>query len=364
MASQGTVGDGRYALLFKAHSWDGFATRQLARAVAAAPSADVWVVTDDTRGPVGPVPHPLVFRVTEAMALARGYAGGTTGASLFWYCTDYLHAMFQEAHPGYAHYVAVEHDVGVDVDLDAMVSRMAAEGIDYVGTPLRTPAEDWPWRRRHLAVYPAADLRTDLYCLSAFSRRAVESLRARRLAMSVAFARGDVAYWPSGEAFVPTEVALAGLRTETLGAFADLSRYDWWPPVHEDDLAALPRGAVAHPVLTGAAYVRSALRSEPRPLDILRPSSALRRRLSRCRRRDWVPLAWPWLRARVRDAARRRLEAAGLARHWASGAEPPLTRPRGDRGPPGVRGVLVAVAGGLSASLGAALPREGERERA
>lgn len=352
------VGDGGgYALLFKVHGWDSFTSRQLARAMAAAPSADAWVVCDDTRGPVGPVPHPRVFRVTEGMALDRGYAGGTTAASLFWYCTDYLHAMFQEAHPGYSHYVAVEHDVSVGIDLDALVASMAAEGTDYVGLPLRSTAGSWPWRRQHLRVYRADELVTHLYCLSAFSARAVAMLRARRLSMSDDFAAGRLAYWPCGEAFVPTEVARSGFAYRPLDAFADVSRYDWWPPVHEDDLHGLPGGSVAHPVLTGAAYVRSVMRSEPRPSDILRPSSPVRRRLARYRFREWAPHAWPWLRGKARDSMRRRLERAGLVRPWTAGAEP--------GGGPGPSGPAPWRWAGIGAAvIGAAHPRARRGERA
>ncbi len=38
-----------------------------------------------------------------------------------------------------------EFDVVTTVDLDALMVRLRADGVDFVGEPIRTPLAQWPW---------------------------------------------------------------------------------------------------------------------------------------------------------------------------------------------------------------------------
>ncbi len=278
------------------------------------------MVADVTRGPIRGLPHHNVLAITEDMAVERGFPRASAGGGLFWYCTDYLHHLFFDAHPGYSHYVAIEHDVVATIDLDAFVDSLSGKGIDYVGRPISTPVARWPWYDRHLSVYPAGEIRRDLYCFSAFSARAMTRLRDRRLAMGVDFRDGILPFWPIGEAFIPTEVARAGLVSHDLGRYGDVARYDWWPPIEERHATSLPYGSFAHPVLVGDAYVRSVLRHEPRLSTFLLKGSDLRSRLSGHPLTACLPHLRAELARRALAAMRRRLEWCGLMEPWTTSA--------------------------------------------
>ena len=318
---QGPSTHATYAVMVKTYAWNDFVARQVARIAESVRSGDVWVVVDESRGRVEGITHPLVLRVTEDDAVRRGLARAMTGDSLFWYCTDYLHYLFMDAHPGYTYYIAIEHDVAARIDLDAFVKSLAAEGVDYVGLPLRTPADAYPWLAGLLTVYGVADLRRDLYCFAAFSDRTMRVLRARRIAMSQDYANGSLSFWPIGEAFVPTEVGRAGLHSRRLDEYGDTSRYDWWPPFHEDDLHVMPTPSFAHPVLEGTFYLRSALRHEPRLSGLMRRGSPVRARLERYGVRACLPHIVREVRRRGVEAVRRRLERLGIVQRWTAGVE-------------------------------------------
>ncbi len=46
-----------------------------------------------------------------------------------------------------------------------------------------------------------------------------------------------------------------------LSDFGKLTRYDWWPPIHERELAHCTGEVFIHPVLAGRRYVKSLFKS-------------------------------------------------------------------------------------------------------
>ena len=45
-----------------------------------------------------------------------------------------------------------------------------------------------------------------------------------------------------------------------LGEFGGVDKYNWWPPIHEEDLPSLQDQAFLHPVLDERKYVASCVR--------------------------------------------------------------------------------------------------------
>jgi len=54
-----------YAVLFRTHFWDDYVERQYQRLRAVAGRGDVFILVDETNGPV-PIPHPNVVPHTQA----------------------------------------------------------------------------------------------------------------------------------------------------------------------------------------------------------------------------------------------------------------------------------------------------------
>lgn len=313
----------RYMVLFKTHFWDAFTERQFRRLEARAPGGRLMVAVDETHGPVEGVTHDGVLRMHDSDFESLGLAYATTDRSLLWYNTDYPHYLAFEAYPDYDYYVTVEYDALADVDLDRLIAQLAADGVDYLGFPLRTPPTAWPWFDLHTPVYRPEQILTYLSCFAVFSRRAMDRLFARRREMSTAFQAGRLAFWPNNEAFIPTEMSQAGFRIASLSAFGATDRYDWWPPQHEAELETVVAPAFVHPVLEGDRYLRSILRHERRLSSLVDPESALRRRLRPYSRAKASAAVRTEVKRRAGDFLGRGMHRLGLAPHWAKGAAKP-----------------------------------------
>jgi hypothetical protein len=316
----------RHAILFKTHFWDGFTRRQLDRLKSMTKASDIYVIVDETRGKVGPIEHDRVIRTNENQLVQLGFADAATDKSLFWYNTDYpLYAFFTD-NENYDFYSMIEYDVKINRNIDEIVVNMADGGVDYLGFPLRTPFQDWPWFEMHVPLYGRDNIMVYLSCLAIFSNRAVRLLRDRRQEMTRQFNAHELAFWANSEAFIPTEINLAGFKLASLSDFGPTSAYDWWPPTYETDADDLGSEAFVHPVLEGDRYIRSILRHEPRLLSFFWRDSRLSRELSRFPRETYRQHLRYEIQRRLRDFARRQLERFGLTRKWTVGAE--QRRPR------------------------------------
>jgi hypothetical protein len=197
--------DVRYALLFKAFTIDAFVKRRLARVVAAAPSADVYLMIDETKCCTGPIPFDRVIRYHESDMIALGFARHSQGA-LFWYNADYPLYYFQHLHPDYDVIMMIEYDAVPNIDLDRLVRVFQEQDLDFVGQPITKSLDDYWWTSTMLHFYARNDVRPYLICATAFSARAVRHLAACRLRQGRSYDLPDATQWPIGETFIGTEL--------------------------------------------------------------------------------------------------------------------------------------------------------------
>ena len=299
-------GEARCAAVFKTYSWDGFVERQFRRFAEAAVGCDVFISVDETNGGVGPIPFEHVVRVTAAELTAFGLPCRTERGALLWWNPDYVHYHFRSHYSEYDTYVFVEYDVVVSGQIAPIVEKAEATGTDLVSLPIKGP---WFWSRFHHQTYPSSQLRPALICFAVFSARALDRLHARRCEMGVA---GVTPYWPSAEAFVPTEVELAGFRHSSLERFGDVTRYNWGPAQLESDVVAGSGTSLQHPVLDDRRYAAATLRTARSVAHILNPRSDLRRRLGRVPRSVYRPLMLRAVITVLRMTARQRFDFARL----------------------------------------------------
>ncbi len=184
-----------YAIIFRTHFWDAFAQRQLERLRAHIGRGTLYVLVDETNGRVEGIQHDQVVRVTENDVLAMGLPAAGSG-NLFWFNGDYPLYYFLQLHGSYDYYLQLEYDVVLNTDIDALVDRVAADRVDFVGLTKGEPVQEWAWRHTCEGVYSSAELQYKLICLSLFSRRALEALVRRRLEMAVQVRDGAIANWP------------------------------------------------------------------------------------------------------------------------------------------------------------------------
>jgi hypothetical protein len=300
----------RFAILFKAHAWDSFIARQFDRYRQAAGRGEVFLYLDETSGAVGAVPvaDDHVIRATNHDLYAIGLGRRFERGSLLWWNTDYPHYLFAARHPGFDYVLCVEYDTCFVGDIEAFIDEAAARGADLVALPTRTPKSQWMWTRFHARTYPVEDITGSLNCISLYSARALAWLGQRRRYMADEQANGEVAFWPGNEVFVATETLRAGYRFVPLQEFGDVSRYEWHPPILDEDV---PHGtaemAFLHPVLDRQRFIASVLKFGGNPMAYFQRGSFVRRELARFEDAEYKPLlaraAWARLRMRVRERA-------------------------------------------------------------
>lgn len=303
----------RTAILFRTHFWDDFAQRQFDRLKPTAEGHDLYVLVDETNGPVT-VPHDRVLRVTEAELVDMGLARAGTG-NLLWFNGDYPLYRFIEMHGEYDYVLQLEYDVVTNFSLTDMIRQAASRGVDYVGLTKGEDTPHWPWVDTCADVYTLSEIRHQLICLSLFSRRALQLLWRRRLELSRAFTDGQISAWPMCEAFIATELEQAGMICRELSDYGDTSRYDHWPPYLEADIGQAKEKVFVHPVLDEERYVSSLLKYKIGLGGYLNPLSLYHRKLRRLRTSRYLSaLAASFTAKSVRTLRQAAARAAGVLR--------------------------------------------------
>ena len=270
----------RTAVIFRTHFWDDFAQRQFDRLLAVAQGTDVFILVDETSGPVAGILHDKVVRVTERELLAMGLANAGEGA-LLWFNGDYPLYRFQELHGDYDYYLQLEYDVVINGPILALITSAASQGVDFVGLTKGEATPDWPWVNSCTDAYDIVDISHQLICLALFSSRALQYLAERRLALSEAHQNGKMAAWPMCEGFIATELMRAGMVCRELSEFGDTDLYDHWPPYLEADTDSLSSHHFIHPVLDENRFVASMLKYHVGLKGYLNPASLYHRKLRR-----------------------------------------------------------------------------------
>ncbi|MBV9749808.1 MAG: hypothetical protein JO157_13445 [Acetobacteraceae bacterium] len=298
----------RYAVVFRTHIWDDYVARQYRRLAARIGSGDLFVLLDETNGPV-PVSEGKVVSHTQEGIKALGLADAGRG-NMLWYNGDYPLYFFYHQYPDYDHYIMVEYDVAVHGDVDAMVAFTAREGIGFIGLTKGEPVAEWPFTATCLDAYAPEDVKKRLFCFAVFSRDAVQALFEGRLSLSRELAEGTIQRWPYCEAYIPTELALNGFKLAELSELGSTDLYDWRPAFVETDLGRLQQHTFVHPVLDAHRYVQATIKGHWSTWDALNPRSAFMRKLRRVPLSVYgAPLAAA-LRARLAESARMRLARA------------------------------------------------------
>jgi len=283
-----------YAVLFKVYFVDAFVVRQLERLKSRVGSGDVYVVADETKGPVGPVPHDRVVRMTEADMVRRGFEKPDPRIAMFWHSADYSLYPLVEDLPPYDYYVTLEYDAVINAELDQLVAAIATEQLDFAGLKVTQPVSEWVWAAACDTIYDRAILRPYLNAIAFYSHRSVILLRARRLELSRRFRNGDIRQLPLSEAFIATELEQQLYRVGNLADFGETSRYTWWPPSVEVELAELEHCTFIHPVLEGERCADSLLRAD-RLQYLFVPGWVVAQRLALLKPGDYIPKLLPIL---------------------------------------------------------------------
>lgn len=291
-----------YAVIFRTHLWDDYVARQYDRLVARTKSGHVFILVDETGGPVK-IDRENVVRHTQADVLDLGLAKAGRG-NLLWFNGDYPLYLFFEKFRNYDYYIMAEYDVVVQVELDDVVAAADREGHDFVGLSKGEPVSEWGFTETCLDAYDIAQVQKRLICIAMFSRRAVQHLFDRRLELSQEFRNGGLRRWPYCEGYIPTELSVGGFKLAELSEFGSTGAYDWTNVVLEAELGPLEQEAFIHPVMDPNSYVAKMMKETWPPESFFYARSETRRKLRRVSLRDYGPHLARALRKRVTSIVR------------------------------------------------------------
>ena len=261
-----------FAVLFLTHFWNEFSDRQIARLMQVSGHADVFVVVDESRGPVL-VRHPpthVLFITTPSLA-EDGFLLEPRDQAR-WLHTDYNLYHFIERYPQYDYVFLVEHDCVVTANLDVIVGAMKLMDAEFVGLPMSGAVEHWYWTETAIQYYDHAVISGRLMGITAYSRSLAERLsserRSSRLRERFETFRttvGSQIKWLNNECFIGCELTRLGILELSLSDFGDTSRYDWFPPTMERDLTRMSEPAFIHPCLDDKTVAASFVKRGWRP---------------------------------------------------------------------------------------------------
>ena len=259
-------------MLFKCHDWQPFEQRQLERLRQRVRSGekDIFVFSNDPKGDVTRIDHPaeqiMYAGLAEARAIGLEHTGDTP---VFWFSNDYPLHIFSRNYPAYDYYLMIEYDVVPYIDFEALVQRLWALNVDFVGEPIRVPLAEWSWRESCDGWYDTQQILHWLSCFAIFSNRAAHLLFERRVAAGQKLRAGLVQSLPMCEAVIPTEMRLAGMNLMQLNELGSTTIYDTTPHYPEARIVDFHSPAFIHPVLDQQRFLAKVFNSLNRAEDLL-----------------------------------------------------------------------------------------------
>jgi hypothetical protein len=280
----------RFAILFTTYLWDEFVERQYRRVLATANGADVFVMADETRGPL-PIKAEKLIRTSQEdlqqkLGLPLRIEEGLGKSEPLWWNVDYLTYRFFIENPQYDYCVTLDYDACLNVDPAKLVNEIRTRHIDLVAQPPYADKEGWYWEEPHLCTYSREEIEGRLLCIMIMSRRAAEMLLKRRRAM----AAETTDFWPFCEVFVAVEMKRAGLKIENLSSFGSVDYFGYGPARWEGDYEDLQKYPFVHPILDTKRFLKKYISEHFALSDVARPRSQFSRQLRRLKILDVLPV--------------------------------------------------------------------------
>jgi hypothetical protein len=294
-----------YAVLFTTYAWDDFVARQYERITQRVQGGDVYVMADESRGPLNGLPSDRVIRTTQQEILRHGGRtafienGDWEVKAPLWWNLDFLTYRFFDEHQEYDYCLTMDFDACVNLDVDSLIKKVEAAGYDFVAMPACEKIDDWYWRQPHEATYPRADLHAHMLCVHIISRRASNYLGQRRREMAADYKAGKLKFWPFCEAFMPTELHRAGFRVGTLAEFGDVEDLGWEKVYNEKDIIPAMKAGFVHPVLDERRFIIAYMQRYKPVKDWFYPASPFWRQLRQLPSPIYRPHIWPIFKTRA-----------------------------------------------------------------
>jgi hypothetical protein len=270
----------RKAVLFTAYFWDAFTARQYALLKQHIGEDNLYVIIDETSGPLGPIPIKNLIRtseheINEKCGLPPLLPPCQQDKSALWWNLDYLTYRFFADHPEVDYCLTLDFDARINLDIAKLFNDITTAGYDFVALPVADNLEDWNWRKAHAPLYDIKELKAYLLCCMITSNRAAKHLAQRRHEMATGYKTGAIPFWPFCEAFIPVELARTGMKLGNIKDFGDTTRLGWHHVWSEDDKPNSEAPGFIHPVLDRKRYLNALLRRHIPAQDIFRPKSQL-----------------------------------------------------------------------------------------
>lgn len=240
----------RYIAAFRTYSWNDTVAELAARFFQSCPSAKHVVLADESKGPLKIDSYEVVSHTEDTSEY--GLLVYPKGRSL-WHNVDYATYILRLRFPDFEYYVTSESDLAVNASLEPIVEAIASRSIDLAAHDFRPATEDWTWY--HHAKTFATPMRVLLFFMI-LSGRALDLLLAARIRQGSEIEQDSSFVWPFCEAFVPSVLNEAGMRTCEIGEFVDTTNLRFRPRISLSDPRANAPGTLAHSVVPDDDFCR------------------------------------------------------------------------------------------------------------
>lgn len=221
------IGRLRTAVILRGHAPSAKFT-EMAAALTGSDRFDLYVATNDSRGPVDVGSFPRLPYTLESLS-DLGFEFTDEYALI--HCSDLLFASFLQRKPEYDRFIMVEYDVQIlgqpRETMESLLDRLDARPtVDLFGTWLSPRGQAWPHYATTASQFPGQEVMAAFFPFVMLSRRAIEHLlQLRHGERPAGEATRDRAYC---EAFAATALA-----SNPAFRIADLR--DIWPGSYDAD---------------------------------------------------------------------------------------------------------------------------------
>jgi len=287
----GDAVDPGLVVALRTHLWTPEAALLARRLAAFSQGARFVILADESAGVLPTAELPKIAHTGDfSWAGLPNFPAG----QVLWYNADYPLYALRQALPAASHYAMVEYDVAVNLDILPMLRAARDRGIDLIAAGFEESRPEW-----HFHDTVAGHFARPIHALLPFivvSGRAIDAMRAARLASAKGREITRRQDWPFCEGFIPSAVAaMEGAVLAELGEFARLAHFTWRPERHLKDPEVNQPGTISHPVAGGEMFVRRRLRHEA-VAAILDPESKLRAQLRFCDPAEFAGACYEWVR--------------------------------------------------------------------
>lgn len=268
-------------IAFRTHIWNDDIEYMARRLKGSFSKADFVILADESREILDVGDFPKIGHTSD---FSEFNIPNIPGQKTLWYNADYPLYALRKALPNYNHYIMIENDVLININLDPLITSLEKKQTDLIAHNILSIPDHWVFKDTITPYF-----KNSKYCflpVLALSARAIDHLLMKKQEISYLYNNDNSIIWPYCEGFIPSAVfEMENPIVEELRNFCKLQPYDFCSGYYYLDPYVNIHGTICHPV-KGKDFVERCITHDGiNP--IFNPRSSLRRGLKNLKPSDF-----------------------------------------------------------------------------